>query len=352
MNAPLDPLSDFRSDGYGLDDARRARMRARVLDAIPDDPIVRDAGPVATAVRVEPRRTPDIDLTGAQTLEAVPADGSNPRLTPSKPHWSTGRRLLVAAAIATVIGLMAVVAGTSRSSDRRVGTLDGSSAATTLDDLALVAGSHPDKELAPGQYQYVQTSESMLGKDGIYDVTVDDSWHTVDGSGRRETRAMVGRAGPFDERAELSAPSLRDDSAGLPFFGPFDYGRLQGAPTDPTALRDAIRLANAGQPDSAVATQIAALEALTTTPSRVRVAGFKVLDQLGYRPVGQVTDPLGRTGVGFQLETDQGIQVLAFDPDTGRALGFWNSPSGGPATVQTATHWMAWANDAVTDGSS
>ena len=74
MNAPLDPLYDFRSDGYGLDDARRARMRAKVLDAIPDDA---STTPVATVVRVEPWGAPEVDLTEAQALETVLADGAS-----------------------------------------------------------------------------------------------------------------------------------------------------------------------------------------------------------------------------------------------------------------------------------
>jgi len=348
VNAPLDPLSDFRSDGYGLDDARRARMRARVLDAIPDDAF--GAAPVATAVRVEPWSAPDIDLTGAQALEVVPSGDSAGRPGPSRPHWSTGRRLLVAAAVAVAIGLMAVVAGSSRSSDRQVGTLDGTATKVSVDELASVAARQVDRPLAPGQYQYVQTTSLTPAIDGGFDLSIDDTWHTIDGSGRHRTSTAQRPAGgePGSEAFGPFGPFV-DDPAGLPPFGPFSYDQIRHAPTDPVALLAAVRAALPGQPTWAAAEQIAVFEALTATPPAVRAAGLKALALLGYQPMGVVTDPLGRSGVGFQAETPEGTEVLAFDPATGRALADWNSPAGGPATAETATRWLAWSGAVISD---
>ncbi len=354
MNAPLDPLSDFRSDGYGLDDARRARMRSRVLDAIPDDGEPAVGGPVATAVREVPRHRPDIDLTGAQALEAMPADGHPTPGSPAvRPGWPNRRRLLVAAAVAVVIGLMAVVAGASRSTDRQVGTLDSATTKTSLDELAATAGAQPDHELAPGEYQQIEITQGLRLDDGSFELTIDENWHTIDGSGHHRTSTAKRPSGaqPGDETDVTTGP-LVDDYAGLPAFGPFGYEQLLSAPTDPSDLLEAIRAASPRASDWAIAEQIANLEALTTTPHGVRGAGFKILSYLGFRPVGLVSDPRGRTGVGFQAETPDGTEVLAFDPDTGRALGYWNSPVGGPATPQAATRWTAFANAMVTDHSS
>jgi hypothetical protein len=65
-----------------------------------------------------------------------------------------------------------------------------------------------------------------------------------------------------------------------------------------------------------------------------------------------VTDPFGRAGVGFQADTPDGIEILAFDPSTGRALGYWRSPAGAGTSVDGATQWMAWGHDEVTQGTS
>ena len=83
-----------------------------------------------------------------------------------------------------------------------------------------------------------------------------------------------------------------------------------------------------GQPEWAVAEQVANLEALTVTAPNVRAAGLRLLATLDYQPIGAVTDPFGRAGVGFQADTPDGIEILAFDPSTGRALGYWRSPAG------------------------
>ncbi len=349
MNTPIDPLADFRPDGYGLDDARRARMRSRVLDAIPDD-----AAPALMVLDVEAPVTGEVDLTGVQTLEVVPptpAPGHG--RVPARAPWSSGRRLLVAAAVAAVIGLLAVVAGSARSSDHQVGTLSESSPPVTLAALAGVVAAQPDRPLAPGQYQFLESTQAELAAGGGLYLTVDDNWHTIDGSGRRRTTLMTRPAGaqPGSEIDRRTIPLIEDD-AGLPWFGPFSYDGLRSAPTDPTALLAAATAAMPNQPLWAVAEQIAYLETLTTTPPAVRAAGMRVLADLGYQPMGMVTDPLGRTGAGFRTDTPDGTEVLAFDLTTGRALGYWTAPAGAAPTVDASSRWAAWAHDAITDGAA
>ena len=125
MNTPLDPLADFRPDGYGLDDERRARLRSRVLDAIPDDA---PAG-VSTLVTARPstatrRATTTTTATtprSACSSRCPPAADGRPAGTGITVGEPNGRRLLVAAAVAVALGLLAVVVGTSRSTDRQVG---------------------------------------------------------------------------------------------------------------------------------------------------------------------------------------------------------------------------------------
>ncbi|MGZ4784425.1 MAG: hypothetical protein ACXV5S_02030, partial [Acidimicrobiales bacterium] len=329
-----------------LDDARRARMRSRVLDAIPDDP-----APRGSVLQAEAPVAAGVDLTGAQTLEIVPS-GPDPRPSRSRtrPHWSSGRRLLVAAAVAAVLGLVAVVAGASRSPDHQIGTLDQSSPRVTLESLAQAVAGQPDVPLAAGQYQFIESTQADRLDGGGFDLTVDDNWHTIDGSGRRRTTLMTRPAGgqPGSEIDRRTVPMV-EDSAGLPWFGPFSYDGMRSAPTDPTELLAAAAAATPGQPDWAVAEQIAFLEAQTTAPPAVRAAGLRALAQLDYRPIGLVTDPLGRSGVGFQADTPDGVEVLAFDQATGRAFGYWSVPAGTTPTVDAATRWVAWAHGEVTD---
>ena len=206
MNTPLDPLADFRPDGYGLDEARRARMRARVLDAIPDDP-----APAATVVLAPVATAAAVDPTGARTLEVAPG---SPEVVPpaARRHWSTGRRLLVAASVAVAIGLLAVVAGTSRPANRQVGTAD-EPAAMSLRELAEVAAAQPDRPLAPGEYQYLESTQADRREGGGLDLTVDRNWHTVDGSGRRQTVLSFRPQGaqPGSETDVTIVPFVDDD---------------------------------------------------------------------------------------------------------------------------------------------
>ena len=352
MNAPLDPISDFRPDGYGLDDRRRERMRARVLDAIPDAPaaatLVAAPAPAEALVTVAEHPDPWVVEFGSGLDRRL---DSGPRRRrghdPHDSHRSNSRRLLVAAAVAVAIGLLAVVAGNSRSSDRQAGTLDQSSPVVTLDDLATVAATQPDRTLAPGETQYLEFTQAIRRDDGGFDITVDHNWHGIDGSGHRQTDTMVRPEGalPGGEIDHATTPTVTDPPGGA-WFGPFSYAELRSAPTDPAALLTAATAASPGQPSWAVAEQIAVLESLATTPPEVRAAGLRALATLGFRPIGMVTDPLGHTGAGFQASTTDRTEILAFDPLTGRALGYWSGPGRAAIAPGDAARWGAFGNDA------
>jgi hypothetical protein len=223
----------------------------------------------------------------------------------------------------------------------------------SLRELAEVAAAQPDRALAPGEYQYLESTQADRREGGGLDLTVDRNWHTVDGSGRRQTVLSFRPPGaqPGSETDVTIVPFVVDDPGYL-WFGPFTYDLLRSASTDPNALQAAAAAAMPGQPEWAVAEQVANLEALTVTAPNVRAAGLRLLATLDYQPIGAVTDPFGRAGVGFQADTPDGIEVLAFDPSTGRALGYWRSPAGAGTSVDAATQWMAWAHDEVTQGAS
>ena len=117
--------------------------------------------------------------------------------------------------------------------------------------------------MAPGQYQHVQSSAATPDEVGGFNVDIDEGWHTVDGSGSHRSSSVELPPGAVSTRFPLPRPAgaLQADSNGLPTFGTFSYEQIQAAPTDPSALVDAVRRASpADQPDWAIAEQIAVFE--------------------------------------------------------------------------------------------
>ena len=53
--------------------------------------------------------------------------------------------------------------------------------------------------------------------------------------------------------------------------------------------------------------------------------------------------------MGFRADTADGVEVLAFDQENGRALSYWSGPDDGSTTAATATRWQAWSDVTVTD---
>jgi hypothetical protein len=350
VNTPLDPLADFRPDGYGLDDERRARLRSRVLDAIPDDAgagvstLVTARPSTAASARVDERD----ELADLHVLEPLAAgDARRPGRSPRRGQGHNGRRLLVAAAIAVTLGLLAVMVGTTRSGNREVGTVDEST--VTLDDLAVLASSLPDRKLAAGEHQRFERTEGLRREDGGFDVTNDRNWHTTDDSGGRQTTTMVWPAGGIDgDEIDRTDTRFVDDPACLMCFGPFDYDAMRSASADPAVLLVQARAAMPDESIEAVAEQLTLLEALTTAPPDVRAAALGALDRIGFEPLGLVADPHGRSGMAFVVTNDDQATVVVFNPESATALAYWRTPLGTAGAWRTATRWVTFSDVAVT----
>ena len=96
-----------------------------------------------------------------------------------------------------------------------------------------------------------------------------------------------------------------------------------------------------GEPTWALAEQIATLEVADHDPTarfeRRRCAPSPCSTSV---PSVQVTTPLGRSGVGFALDTADGTEVLVFDPGIGQGA----SPTGAASGRPSSSDWRAAAS--------
>jgi hypothetical protein len=187
-----------------------------------------------------------------------------------------------------------------------------------------------DAPLGPGDRVYSKTVDSNLHyaasatkqggpptTNGTLVRTTSESWLTADG-------ALVRR-----DVVDGQASVLRLGPTGAQEPATLTYDAARKLPTDPAALERWIRERTAGQGESAdVEVWVAVQDMLLSpvAPPKLRAALYDVAAGLpGVVYLGQVTDPLGRTGIGVALAHGddshaRGRMELVFDPTTGLPL--------------------------------
>ena len=185
---------------------------------------------------------------------------------------------------------------------------DGTAAAV-LGQAALTAARQPAATVpGPGQYVYVETVEGQRDGAGICVQTV-RVWAAPDGSGREVA----------------SAPTGAFCHGGIPSQ---TFSKGQGIvtadlPTDPARLEQFIvrHFEGGAREDVAATFHFAGTFLQAGAPPHVRAALFRLIQSIpGIEWLGQMTDRLGRHGIGVGF-TQYGVRdVLIFDPATTAVL--------------------------------
>jgi len=162
-----------------------------------------------------------------------------------------------------------------------------------------------------------------------------------DGSGSRVTTIdKVSFATDQDEAAWIAAgkpDKLQAGDTRTERFTQEDltYGYdLSTLPTDPDPLESALRQVAGRQRDDQQVMDLAAnLLTDANPPPALRAALFQVLANVpGIKLLGQVTDPIGRTGTGLLIPAGPANKELIFDESTSAVLATLDLPAnGGPA---------------------
>lgn len=241
-------------------------------------------------------------------------------------------------------------------------------APAALRHLSDVAATQPAVQIPPGGYLAMTIQESYLSEDGSgaignLDISTGQGFDLVvrytaetrlrsDGTGERVTTID-----------KVSFPTDHDHDAwveaGMPHkidAGDTDRESLQGdripgydvstLPVDPARLEAALRPVPNGMREDEEVMEVAANLLAESNPSpELRAALFEVLADLpGIKLLGQVTDPLGRSGTGILIPRGPSNEELIFDPSTSAVLATLDfAASGGPARS-----WRAITNSTVT----
>ncbi|GAA3004340.1 hypothetical protein GCM10020229_15320 [Kitasatospora albolonga] len=179
-----------------------------------------------------------------------------------------------------------------------------SAASVVLDRAAAAAAAKPRQEVKDSQYVYVQRqdpevkAELWLPVDGKRPALLDDSRY-----GRRELT-------PLDEPASVNNPN---------------YRYVATLPTDPAALLALIKAQTEGQgqsPEHAAFKAINRLVAEQIATPEVSAALFRAAGLIPGAVVHEdVTDGLGRHGVGVALPDGKATVEWVFDRDSYEYLG-------------------------------
>jgi hypothetical protein len=279
-----------------------------------------EAGPTDAAARLRAR---------ARLDEAIAGELRGPR----RRARSFGGAALIAAALSIVVVIVFSMFGA---------LTKVSPAAAELRSLATVAAASDQLQPANGQLLKVRTVEqrpetqtSVVDGSSFEVVSQLDvtTWIAPDGSG--ELRTVVLRsdfATDADHAAWVqagrppipSAGDVRDER-----FSPGDHIMfdLRGLPTDPSQLLDALRSGavspSAPANDAEVFDLIGEILAQGDASPELRGALFKAAAEVdGVELIGDTPDPLGRTGVGLRIDSeDERIQIIV-DESSAQLLAF------------------------------
>jgi hypothetical protein len=333
----------FRRDEADLDPERDARVRhhlGQLTRRSPDQggqsPFEDVPAPIST------RRPPAAEPAAVVAAIASPGPGDRP---------GRSRVLAVAAAVVLVLVGTAVVV---RSADD-----DGDDVLTgvgeqSLADLATRAGERPDQTLGDGEYVYERIDEGATGFSEGQAGTERGSferWVTAEGTGRE----VVGERTFVDDATGqaaviVAAGDVSYDTSGSLAISGYDYQRLRELPRQPIDLAVNVFADRSGGPDDAHWQLELLVELLMApvAPPEVRAAAFLALADLGLQPVGEVTDSIGRRGVGFVLSEGGSTALVIVDPVTTAIFEVRTGPGSEPPTSEGATTWRTLLESRVT----
>lgn len=294
-------------------------------------------------------------------------------------HRSLGLlRLPLAAGVAAAALAVALIVP-------QLGGGDGASdaeAAEALSRLGEIAASQPlpgyaatgaDEEEADG-YRYVHTqsaafdprssSESGEAAEMIFD---EEIWVGPDGSGRILTHAPEGRGGGTSDTRFGPDQPCEDPNPEKPNCNLLTYIDFSSYPTEPDELFAAIEneaaqgieedIANGIEPGDKDFLMFQILGHLLgqPAPAELRAGLYEVAARIpGIELLGEVSDPLGRPGIGFALTAEGEISVCcpgSGEPhDTSRRLELIFHPSTSQLLALTQTTTLLEPSDEIPDG--
>jgi hypothetical protein len=286
------------------------------------------------------------------------------------------RTLAVTGAVAVAVAIGAVVGLDSGGVHRDL------TAAQALERVARVAASQPAERtlVRPGQYWYVRSRTAFMTTEirsrvsySAITPSIREIWLGRSGGGRlNEHGSMPIFLGPRDKQRWVSAgrPDLRRDNVtslgGSPAIVAFGsrsltFTQLRRLPTGPAALYRRIKAA-AGEagpgPSQEAFTVIGDLLREAPVPPRIRAALYRAAGRIhGVRLVGEVRDPVGRTGLAIALTANDTRRELIFDPKTSALLAerevlihrvkWIDAPAG--ATIGSSTYLKSGVVDSTHD---
>lgn len=261
--------------------------------------------------------------------------------------------LLPAAAAAAIATSVAVVVAL-------IGPMGGSSAgAAELFRLARIASSTHAPDVGPGEYLLVVTDELRLESTGPVgtgpEYTVISrlhlrTWIARGGSTLRVTEVISSRfASEADRRAwdasgRPEIPHAGDEREESTRPGQGYWVDLRGLPRDPAELLIALRsgqIVPRPQGDEQVFLVIGELLAQGDAPPDLRASLLEAAVGLReVQEVGEVTDPLGRSGKALAVDGSSLRTQLIFDPATAELLSIELYELDG--SVDAPTSWIAF----------
>jgi hypothetical protein len=275
------------------------------------------------------------------------------------------RRLVLpaAATIALVVAGAVVVA--------LVGPVGRSTAAAAeLRHLASIASSARVPHLEEGEYLLVASDElrreasNFLGTEVSFTVVSRlrlQTWIAGDGSSFRRTEVLSSKFASgadrrsWEEAGEPDVPQAGDVREERSRSGGYFWVDLSGLPRDPTELLAALRSGSVvprSPGDGQVFLLIGDLMAQGDAPPELRAALFESAARLeGIQEAGEVTDPLGRDGIGLTIDGVSLRTQLVFDPETADLLAIELYPIQADGSIGTRTSWSAYHPAKVVDSS-
>lgn len=279
----------------------------------------------------------------ARLIQRIEAEG------PGRPARRTRRMFAVAATFVVFILVGSLI------TLRPFG--GGSAAAADLRGLAATSVGAPALRPGPGQFVLWETEQvrpelRMDLTTGI-EFTVEprlrvETWIAPDGTGFQRTEVLSSEFASEADRElweEAGEPAIpRTGAISLERFGSEDapWVDLTGLPTEPEALTEAIReglpvpLPTGGEE---LFSHVGYLLAQGNAGPELRAALFEVAARLeGVRSAGGVLDPLGREGLGFDLESGGEKTRLIFDPASSQllAIELYGPGDGSPSSWLTS----------------
>ena len=243
-------------------------------------------------------------------------------------------------------------------------------AAAELRRLASIASSAHVPDLAEGEYLLVASEELrreasvFLGTDVSFTVVSRLrlwTWIAGDGSSFRRTEVLSsGFRSDADRRSWEQAgrpdvPQAGDIREERSSEGGYFWVDMSSLPRDPTELLAALRSGSVvprSPGDDQVFLLIGDLMAQGDTPPDLRASLFEAAARLeGIQEAGEVTDPLGRVGIGLTVDGASLRTQLVFDPETADLLASELYAIRADGSIGARVSWAAYHPAKVVDHS-